>query len=372
MPIKVMLSSRCLDPIASSGGEVLLSKVRQQVKADIESWLVVGGKRTFDVWITEDAPGGPGDEDAWTTCMTIARECDIFICLFNGHSGWSLQGHTIGICEAELVTAMESGGSKVRCIEISPPRARSKPPEADWDRSFKEYVQRLNPLLAKAKDDRSLKLQIKKTLQDTLLRMALQGARALRSGRGYLGQALDWNRMNFSERKKHMESELVAALLSRPDARRIDDQTALVPVAGSRVVIRCAGIPASMSVPAAREMVGQPFLRDYELLTSGPGKPASGPVHVIGCQKSVTEAQARQLLGFPDATVVSTPYGIWVADPIQKIQLLFVSGCVDAAATRLRLQSCFDWMEQTGEASLLAQRASSRARIVKVIAAEMP
>jgi hypothetical protein len=42
-----------------------------------------------------------------------------------------------------------------------------------------------------------------------------------------------------------------------------------------------------------------------------------GPVHLIACQKSTTEKQATDLLGFPDATVVTTTFGVYLVDPIQ-------------------------------------------------------
>jgi hypothetical protein len=59
----------------------------------------------------------------------------------------------------------------------------------------------------------------------------------------------------------------------------------------------------------------------------------SGPVHLIGCHKTATETQATRLLGFPDATVVSTPFGVYVADNLQKVQLAFIGNCRDEANT---------------------------------------
>jgi len=121
-------------------------------------------------------------------------------------------------------------------------------------------------------------------------------------------------------------------------------------------------------VAAAREMVGQPFLRDHlyeKVLTDG------GPVHLIGCHKTVTEAQAMKLLGFPDATVVTTKFGVYVADNVQKIQLVLVANCRDEANTRHGVGRFFEWLQQTGEGAMLSERAVSRARIVKSIAQEL-
>ena len=129
-------------------------------------------------------------------------------------------------------------------------------------------------------------------------------------------------------------------------------------------------IPAAISVGPAKEMVGQPFLRDHELhrvLKDDRG----GPVHIIACNKSATESQAIKLLGFPDATVVTTPFGVFVADNIQKVQFAFIVNCRDEATTRHGAQRFFEWLSQTGEEAFVAERAGARARIVRAIAKEL-
>jgi len=135
-------------------------------------------------------------------------------------------------------------------------------------------------------------------------------------------------------------------------------------------LFRLDAVPAAMSVAAAREMVGQPFLKDHEYASSLTGN-RGGPVHLIGCHKTITEAQAMKLLGFPDATVVTTQFGVYVADNVQKIQLALVANCKDDANTRHGVQRFFEWLRQTGEGKLLAERAAARARIVKSIAQEL-
>ena len=58
------------------------------------------------------------------------------------------------------------------------------------------------------------------------------------------------------------------------------------------------------------------------------------------------------------------------ADNVQKVQFAFIVNCRDEANTRHGVQRFLEWLDQTGEASLMAQRAQSRAKIVKAIAAE--
>jgi hypothetical protein len=64
------------------------------------------------------------------------------------------------------------------------------------------------------------------------------------------------------------------------------------------------------------------------------GPRRSGPVHLIACQRSVTESQALRQLGFPDVTVVSPPFGVYVVDEVQKVQLIFLANCRDPTSTR--------------------------------------
>jgi hypothetical protein len=98
---------------------------------------------------------------------------------------------------------------------------------------------------------------------------------------------------------------------------------------------------------------------------------AVGPVHVIGCHRVPTESQARSLLGFPDATIVNAPFGIYVADDVQKVQFVLLSNCRDETSTRQALQRFLDWLDQAGESSDLLKRAGSRKKIVATIAKEL-
>ena len=134
------------------------------------------------------------------------------------------------------------------------------------------------------------------------------------------------------------------------------------------VVFAAHGIPAATSVSAARELVGKPFLLDYRLAMEDG---ICGPVHLIACQKSATEKQATDLLGFPDATVVTTTFGVYLVDPVQKIQFI-LANCRDETSTRSAVQRLFDWLVRSGEASMLVQRAKSRKRIVSAIRKELP
>ncbi len=94
-------------------------------------------------------------------------------------------------------------------------------------------------------------------------------------------------------------------------------------------------------------------------------------MHLIACHKGVTEKQATDLLGFADATVVTPGFGVYVADNVQKVQLLLLAECRDETTTRHAVQRAMDWLERSGEEKYLAQRAKARRRIIRTIAAQL-
>ena len=68
---------------------------------------------------------------------------------------------------------------------------------------------------------------------------------------------------------------------------------------------------------------------------------------------------------------MTTQFGVYVADNVQKIQLVLIANCRDPENTRYAVQRFFNWLGQTGEGARLAQRAASRASIVRSIANEL-
>ncbi len=149
--------------------------------------------------------------------------------------------------------------------------------------------------------------------------------------------------------------------------KRGDPSSADLDVDGRSVRMRLWAVPAGMGVATARERVGQPFLRDHEETEVVAGRQI-GPVHLIACYQGVTEAQALRQLGFPDAMIVTTPFGVYVADGVQRVQMVFLKECRDAGNTVQRCDQLLRWLEGEGEDVLLADRAERRAAIVRAMA----
>lgn len=216
-----------------------------------------------------------------------------------------------------------------------------------------------------------LEARVTDALHDATITLMQRGVREASKGKFHSGEALDWSRLDFAARRRAMIQVLREALKGRAGAADIDPAVG-VPVAGKPVLFLPEAIPAALTVAAAREMVGQPFLRDHDAVSILSTSAATGPVHLIACHKGVTEAQGIRLLGFPDATVVAAPFGIYVADDVQKSQTVLIANCRDATTTRHGVQRFFEWLEQTGEDARLAARAKARTNIVKAISAEQP
>lgn len=365
--IRVMLSSRCNDPFLIGSESSTLTDLRKALKTEIESVRVLG-RKLFEVWINEDAPPAAGTQDSWDACLQAVRDCDVLIVLSNGNAGWAAGEQDIGICHAEYIEGLRSAQAKVRVVAL-PNVAEAKGAAGERNRRFQEYLSRQSAFrggIVETVDD--AKKRVFEALSDAVILLTQRGVQAGASTRFDVGAALDWTRLDFRQRKMAMEATLKTALLGLKGARAVDGGV-VVNLGGKAVAVVVHAIPASFSVAAARELVGRPFLEDHQrikLLTS-----AKGPLHLIACHRGATETQATSLLGFPDATVVSGPFGVFVADDVQKVQFAFLANCRDDAQTRHASQRFIEWLHQTGEVALVARRAVSRARIVKVVAEEM-
>ncbi|MHC8334129.1 hypothetical protein [Pseudomonas sp. LB3P25] len=364
--IKVMLSSRCNDrfPI---GSEHTLSSIREQLKREIEGTKLFG-KQVFEVWINEDAPPADAMDDSWDTCLQAVCDCDVMLVLSNGNAGWAKRAGDIGICHAEYMEGLATTRGKVRLIAMpNIPVGEGQDAETARNKLFQDFVSLQTPFRGGTVSTvEQLRTRVHEALLDALVVLTQRGVTAAASTRFDMGQALDWTRLDFRQRKRAMEAVLLRALTGT-DAPS-SETAVVVPIAGAKVAVLVHAIPAAFTVAAARELVGKPFLRDH--LHADALKAAVGPLHLIACHRGATETQATALLGFADATVVSGSFGIFVADDVQKVQFAFLANCRDESQTRHALQRFMEWLDQTGEADILAKRAASRAKIVRVIAAE--
>lgn len=359
-----MISSRCADTIKYQGKPQSLEVLRRDLKTKLED-IKIGGKQVFKVWIHEDESNASALLNNWEECMEKSRDADVFIVLFNGRSGWlgadSPVKDGVGICQAELSAAFNNAPAKVRSIQF---KALVKAEPGSPDEAFQEYVRAHKIPGAQVETGEEALQRAEELAAAIVLSLAREGVGVNSSGSYYAGEALEWSRMNFHKRRGEMTAAVVT-LLRKRDGNTLTHpakNVAVVRIRDSRIGFVCDSIPASMSTASARELVGQPFLNDH-LHTEKWDAVVHGPVHVIACQKAVTESQAVRQLGFPDAVVVSAPFGIYVADEVQKIQMAFIANCRDKTTTRANVQAFLNWLNEHGEAEHLVRRAIARRQI---------
>lgn len=363
-----MISSRCNDKFPEDQpGAITLSEIRRALKKTIEAEKIFG-KQAFEVWINEETPPQGGTWDSWEVCLEAVKDCDILIALSNGNAGWAATSADVGICHDELSTAYSRAPAKVRLISLgNVPLDTSE--QGIRNRRFQEYVAQQSPFRGgEVRTIEDLHKRVKEALFDAVIGLAQSGVEQASQGRFYMGEALDWSRLDFALRQAAMVGVLKNAIGERPGTK-VENEALFARIADKEVLVVPNAIPAATSIAAAREMVGQPFLKDHSfapLLTGARG----GPLHMIACHKTIGEMQALRILGFADAVIINAPFGIYVADNVQKIQITLLTNCRDEATTRHGLQRFFAWLEQSGEGVLVAARAQARARIVNAMAKE--
>lgn len=365
--IRVMISSRCNDSFPV-GAKSTLSDLRRELKAEIEAQQIAG-RKSFEVWINEEVDPQGGIWDSWDVCIQAVKECDVLIVLSNGDAGWAQESGEIGICHAEMMTGLSVAPAKVRLIQLDA-KAKAGGSAVARNQRFQDEISRQSQFrggVVATIDD--AKKRVSDALHDAVIKLMQAGVRDASRGKFHSGAALDWSRMDFGNRQAEMVRVLRGAMLER--AGSIEESgRVFIRLDDHLVLAEAHAIPAAMSVGPAKELVGQPFLKDHSLAAHIKRR-RGGPIHVIACHKTATEGQASKLLGFPDATFVTGPFGVFVADPIQKVQLALINNCRDEATTRHGLQRFLEWSAQTGEDALIASRAKARTRIVAAIAKEM-
>lgn len=364
--IKIMISSQCNRHFPDGGRT--LTEIRRDIRDRIERQLVFGQK-LFEVWINEDAPERGTDVNSWDACLAEVRKADVLIVLNAGHGGWAPTDGDIGICHAELMTAQDASPAKVRIIKVE----GSEPLSGELTETnarFQTYIDRINPFSPPVLTEAELIQAVDRAIVDAVVSLAELGVRSAAKGGFSTGDALAWSRLSFDDRAARMRATMSEALVES-GGQRLGSDAVQTPVGAGSVVFHLHASPASLSVAASRELVGRPFLADHRLAQDY-GADLVGPVHIIACQGGATETQARTLLGFPDATIVTPGFGIFAADEVQQIQFVLLKDCRDDATIRSALHRLRAWLLETGEDILVFQRAKRRRAIVDAIAAQLP
>jgi hypothetical protein len=371
--VRVMLSSRNRDLLpAQAGGTAALEDIRKTLKSELEDTEFLG-TRPVEVWINEEAGAEDGTTDSWDKCLAEVDGADIVIVIYNGEAGWAGGTEGLGICHAEFLRALSQAPARLRVIELDFPSAggarspKDTQQATDRNKAFAADMDRASTWRVKARNDESLKREVRKAVAKGVIELAKTGSREARRGRFHLGAPLDWSRFTFRERRDALVSAVSEFLESSMQASKLGDGHSLA-IQGESILLKVSGVPAGMGTPEAREMVGRPYLDDHISLEN---RNVVGPLHVIACHKTCSESHVVSFMGHPDQYLVETPFGIFAADRRTFVQAAFIAQCRDESSTKLGCQRLFDWLQQSGEMGGLLARGRSRAKLMSVVANEI-
>lgn len=362
-----MISSRVNTEIKNGSNKIKLSDIRTELKDLLESTLLFDNE-IYEVWISEEPRNSSALESSWDECMSQVERSDILLCIYTGEGGWAKQEGNIGICQGELEIGINKEPEKVYIINAEEAVATPIDKNDPGNKRMAEYVARINRFYNSANSREQILSVAKDIIAEATIKLAKLGKLEARKGKYSFGEALDWTRMSFAERKDLIEKEIVNQF--KESGESIQGQAILYTYKRKKYLFKIHGVPSGMSVNSAREMVGQPYLKDHQYIVETEEN-VNGPVHIIGIHKGVTESQAIAILGHPDAIVVKGSFGIYIADVIQDIQMVFLENCRDSASTRHNVQKFISWLKESNEESFLFKRAESRRKILDVINKQM-
>ena len=364
--IQVMISSRN----SAIFDQKQLSETRINLKTMIEDENLFG-KKMFKVWINEDEPTQSFDETIWDKCLKQVREADIVIVLYNGEAGWLRENDTIGICHGEVLEAVNVARGKVWGLTLKGNEKKVySEKEEKANTRFKKFIEEQQLFSKSVNSINLLEDAVKKTLVDAVINLMSNGVREVSRNKGNHGESLIWKNMNYDKRSQSIIKSIKESIETKGTGSN-DGKNYFLEFDNQKILVIVHAIPDTLSIASAREKVGQPFLHDFKMSDIfSADENIIGPIHIIGCHKSVTETQTRNILGFPDATILKDSFGIYVADNIQKIQMIFIEKCSDSHSIRLGFQSFLEWLNRTSEVDNLLLRAKSRKNIIITIANE--
>lgn len=362
--IKVMLSSKNSSKFASK----TLTDIRRDLKKYIEDTNLFGNK-IFKVMINEDLPSQSASLTTWETCLKWVEECHILIVLYNGDSGWTINNGQIGICHNELSHGIRFDSNKTFIIDLGENKLDKKDHlKYKRDEKFRNYVKRTNRIYCnKVTNYTELKECVSTILTQAIVNLSVRKFSDDKKSLNHIGEALEWNKLDFYHRAEKIKGILRNSISDMSNSL-VEEDEFFIKVEDKNILLKIHAIPSSFVI-SAREMVGQPFLEDHKIL-SKIKIDFEGPVHLIGCHKTVTESQAMKMLGFPDAVVIKTHFGLYVVDNVQKIQMIFIVNCTDTETIQSNFQQMHEWLTDTNEVILVLERAESRKKIIHVISEE--
>ena len=310
----------------------------------------------IQVVINEDSFNGNFSRDWYQQCLLELRQSHICVILYSEDSGWFQPGtDDNGICHEEFIMAFSQMSQTTFGFNLSnlvePIKATKEKKERNtrFEKEIKSNGVFLESINADSAEELEVKIitQIKKKLLHSIA-TSIELLKSHSRSSNTFESTLDWSKLSYNQRISEMEKQLI-------DSHQKDELF-------KDVIISYHAIPDHMSVADARNRINRPFLEEYELLDNYKGF-NKGIIHMIAVYGSATEIQAKNLVGYPDLTVIKGPFGFYLWDKIRHIQIFFLSRCINPETIRSRIMEVRNWIKASKELNNIHNRAEGRYKI---------
>jgi hypothetical protein len=354
--IRVFLSSRVNSSFVGLDYKYSLTDLRKFIRDELEKETFLG-ENVLQVLINEASFNSDLSRDAFDNCINTLRSGNIIIILYNGEAGWSVSNSTNGICHDEFLIAINEFSGMTYAMSISqffklPLEGHEKEKNdsftGDINRSFR-HMENISATTVEELKKTVLK-QIKGYILDAVQK-SFETRKEEVLGLNVFGETLDWSKLNYSERQEALFSKLESTFSA---------------IAGLETVIKAFhAIPDNMSVADARNMIGRPFIEEHEMIKQK--KEKSGIIHFVAIYGNATETQVKNLVGYPDLTVIKGSFGYYLWEKNSHIQMFFLTKCINPQTVKTRLLQLINWLNGSGELSKIVVRANARFSILNAI-----
>ena len=358
--LKIFLSSRVNSASNSDklDRQFTLSELRGYLRDELEKEEFLG-ESILDVVINETNFKSTIAKDAFRNCMDTMLSCNMIIILYNGEAGWSITGNTSsnGICHEEFLVAVDKFSDMSFMINISgffklPEEGPFKLINDEFAKDVADtygHMETIPATTIKELKDNLLK-QCKQYILEAVQKSFITQKRVV-SGSTVYGETLDWSKLNYPERHASLKAQSKALFDTLP--------------AFDNVIKAYYAIPDHMSVADARNMIGRPFIYEHNFLDKDPG--TSGVIHFVAVYGNATEIQVKNLVGYPDLTVIKAPFGFYLWEKNIHIQMFFLKACINPDTLKSRLTEVIIWLARSREQVKILKRAEARYSILEAI-----
>ena len=354
--IRVFLSSRVNSEFNQTITDYSLMDLRKKIKSTLEEELILGEK-LIEVIINEDSFEGDYTKDWYQNCLTEIEKSHIIIILYSGEAGWSEEGtNDNGICHEEFILAYSKFSRLYFVFDLSHyfdlnPSDQEREKNKRFANDLHDNGALQESIIAKTKEslESTILGQIHKKILTTLSR-SIETLKLLSLSSNTYDSTLAWSKHSYSQRVKNMEKILSESCEQEEFFKGIMKQY--------------HAIPDNMSVGDARNLINRPFLEEYDLIDN---KHSKGMIHFITVYGNATQIQAKNLVGYPDLTVIKGPFGFYLWDKIRHIQIFFLSKCINPETIRSRIMEVRNWIKASKELNNIHDRAEGRYKINQTI-----